>query len=52
MSVCCDCCVFSGIGLCDGPFTLPEDSTECGGSECDGKSLTMRRSWPTRAVET
>ena len=26
MSVCCDCCVLSGRGLCDGPFTRPEES--------------------------
>ena len=31
MNVCCECRVFSGIGLCDRPFTRPEDSTECGG---------------------
>ena len=26
MSVCCDCCVLSGRGLCDGLITRPEDS--------------------------
>ena len=26
MSVSCDCCVLSGIGLCDGPITSPEES--------------------------
>ena len=26
MSVCCDCCVFSGRGLCDGLITRPEES--------------------------
>ena len=26
LSVCCKCCVFSGIGLCDGPITRPEES--------------------------
>jgi len=24
MSVCCDCCVLSGRGLCGGPITRPE----------------------------
>ena len=32
MSVCCDCCVLSGRGLCVGLITRPED---CGVSECD-----------------
>jgi len=26
MSVCCDCCVLSGRGLCDEMITRPEDS--------------------------
>jgi hypothetical protein len=26
MSVCSECCVLSGRGLCDGPITCPEDS--------------------------
>ena len=26
MSVCCECCVLSGRGLCDGLITLPEES--------------------------
>jgi hypothetical protein len=26
MSVCCECCVLSGIGLCDGLITHPEES--------------------------
>ena len=26
MSVCCDCCVLSGRGLCDGLITRPEES--------------------------
>jgi len=25
MSVCCECCVLSGGGLCDGPITRPEE---------------------------
>ena len=26
MSVCCECCVLSGRGLCDRPITRPEES--------------------------
>ena len=26
MSVCCECCVLSGRGLCDGPISRPEES--------------------------
>jgi hypothetical protein len=26
MSVCCECCVMSGRGLCDGLITCPEES--------------------------
>jgi hypothetical protein len=26
MDVCCDCCVLSGRGLCDGMITRPEES--------------------------
>ena len=26
MSVCCECCVLSGRGLCDELITLPEES--------------------------
>jgi hypothetical protein len=26
MSVSCECCVFSGRGLCDGPIPRPEES--------------------------
>ena len=26
MSVCCECCVLPGKGLCDGPITRPEES--------------------------
>jgi len=26
MSVCCECCVLSGRGLCDGLIILPEES--------------------------
>jgi hypothetical protein len=26
MDVCCECCVLSGRGLCEGPITRPEES--------------------------
>ena len=26
MSVCCECCVLSGTGLCDGPIPRPRES--------------------------
>ena len=26
MSLCCECCLLSGRGLCDGPITRPEES--------------------------
>jgi len=29
MSVCCECCVLSGRGLCDGLITCPEESYGC-----------------------
>jgi hypothetical protein len=50
MSVCCECCVLSGRGLCDGSITHPEEFTECGVSECD-RVNSQRSSRPTKAVE-
>jgi hypothetical protein len=35
MDVCCECCVLSGRGLCDGPSLVQRSPTECGVSECD-----------------
>jgi len=29
MSVCCECCVLSGRGLCDGLMTCPEEFYGC-----------------------
>ena len=45
MSVSCECCVLSGIGLCYGPITRPEES---GVSECDCGASITKRPWPTR----
>jgi len=46
MSVCCECCVLSGRGLCFGLITRPEESCHRGVSECDREASTMRRPWP------
>jgi len=42
--------VLSGRGLCVGLITRPEESAECGVSECDCGTSTMRRPWPPGAV--
>jgi hypothetical protein len=34
VSVCCECCVVSGRGLCDELITPRENSTDCGVSSC------------------
>jgi len=48
MSVCCECCVLSGRGLCDEPITRPEDSCRlCRVVLCDLETSWMRRPWPT-----
>jgi len=48
MSVCCDCCVLSGRGLCDEPITRPEESYRlCCVVECDLETSLMKRPWPT-----
>jgi len=48
MYVCCECCVLSGRGLCDGLITRPEESYRlwCGVA-CDLETSWMRRPWPT-----
>jgi hypothetical protein len=48
MFVTCDCSVLSERDLCVGLITLSEESSDCGVSECDHQSSTMRRSWPTK----
>jgi len=48
VSVCCECFVLSGRGLCVGLITRLEESyTECGASECDREASIVRRPWPT-----
>ena len=51
MSVSCECCALLSKVLCNGPIARPEESTECGASECDRHTSTMKRPWPIRAVE-
>jgi len=46
MSVCVDCCVLSGRGLCDGLITRPEKSYRLWCVVCDLETSWMRRSWP------
>jgi len=48
MSVCCECCVLSGRGLCDGLITRPEESYQLWCVVvCDLWISRMRRPWPT-----
>jgi hypothetical protein len=48
MSVCCECCVLSGRGLCDELITRPEESyrMRCV-VVCDLETSWIRRPWPT-----
>ena len=47
MSVCCECCVLSGIGLCDEPISCPEYSYRLWCVVmCDLETSRMRRPWP------
>ena len=48
MFVCCECCVLSGRGLCDGLITRPEESyrLRCV-FLCDLGTSWMRSPWPT-----
>jgi hypothetical protein len=48
VSVCCECCVLSGKGLCDELITCPEESYRLWCVVvCDLEPLWMRRPWPT-----
>jgi len=47
MFVCCECCVLSGRGLCDGLITRPEKSYRLWCViVCDLETPRMRRLWP------
>jgi hypothetical protein len=46
--VCCECCVLSGRGLCDGLITRPEESYRLWCVVvCDLETSWMGRLWPT-----
>jgi len=48
MSVCCECCVLSGRGLCDELITRPEESYRLWRVvECDTETSCVRRPCPT-----
>ena len=48
MSVCCECCMLSGRGLCGKLITRPEESYRLWCVVvCDLETLWMRRPWPT-----
>jgi len=48
MSVCCECCVLSGRGLCDELITRPEESYRLSFVVvCDLQTSLMRKPWPT-----
>ena len=48
MSVCCECCVLSGRGLCDELITRPEKSYRLWCVVmCDLEISRLRRPWPT-----
>jgi hypothetical protein len=48
MSVCCECCLLSGRGLCGELITRPEESYRLWCVVlCDLETSWMRRAWPT-----
>jgi len=48
MSVCSECCVLSGRGLCDELITCPEESYRLWYVVlCDLRDLVNERPWPT-----
>jgi len=51
MFVCCECCVLSGRGLCDGLITLPEESYRMWRVVvCDQETSKSRRLKPTTGL--
>ena len=50
MDVCHERCMLSGRGLCFGLITRPEESAECGVSECDRESSIMTNAGPVGSV--
>ena len=52
MFVCCECCVLSGRGLCDGLITRPEESYRLWYViVCDPGTSKMRRPWPALGLQ-
>ena len=48
---CCECCVLSGRGLCDGLITRPEESYRLWCVVvCDLETSWMRGPWPTEGL--
>ena len=51
ISVCCECCVLSGRGLCEGLITRPEDSYQLWCVVvCDQETSTTRRLKPATGL--
>jgi hypothetical protein len=52
MLVCCECCVLSGRGLCDGLITRPEESYRLWCVlACDLETSRMRRLKPASGLQ-
>jgi len=52
MFVCCECCVLSGRGLCDGLITRPEESYRLWRVVvCDQETSYARRYSPARGLQ-
>jgi hypothetical protein len=52
MFVCCECCVLSGRGLCDGLVTRSEESYRLWRVVvCDQETSYARRLWPARGLQ-
>jgi hypothetical protein len=49
MSVCCECCVLSGRGLCDELFIRTWEPYRPRCVVCDLETSEMRRPWPAAA---
>jgi len=51
MFVCCECCVLSGRGLCDGLITFPGESYRLWPVVCDQETSYARRLQPARGLQ-
>jgi len=50
MFVCCECCVLSGRGLCNGWSLVQRSPNDCGASLCVIKKPRMRRLKPATGL--